>query len=106
VRIGCAITKVNSTELKDTEIASAKKMWSKVNAINGKQTISSRAGIAIDPTKLNAYYAAISTDRHYVVPLVKRTCAFPVEWPTEYSVFVSLDKLKHTATGHDDLPWW
>jgi len=95
------ITKVNSTELKNTDIASAKEMWSKVNAINGTQTIGSRAGIAIDPTKLNAHYAAISTDRDYVVPLVKRTCALPVDWPTEYSVFVSLDKLKPTATGHD-----
>jgi len=58
--------------------------------------------------QLNQHFASISTDPHYLPPPTKATAnAFaPHSHFTKYSTFRALDKIKPTAVGLDDLPYW
>lgn len=58
---------------------------------------------------LNEHYASVSHDRAYTEPSVKSTCLpsscnYSIYSP--FSVFQALDKLKPTAPGVDQIPWW
>ena len=56
--------------------------------------------------QLNAHYAAISTDAHYVVPGESEANQLhPVQF-TEEQIFEILDKLKPTSPGLDRIPSW
>ena len=56
--------------------------------------------------QLNAHYAGISTDAHYVVPAESEANQLhPVQF-TEEQIFEILDKLKPTSPGLDRIPSW
>lgn len=60
----------------------------------------------ITPHSLNEYYAMVSTDDSYVPTNSKHSCHDQHEIITEEEVFKTLDKLRNTATGLDQLPAW
>jgi hypothetical protein len=105
-RIGVAMDQFNSQRLALIDRKSGQKlMWSKVREITGKGRTDKMCDI--DPATMNAHYAAVSHDAHYVAPVSKSTCSVAKqEWPSEYSVLRALLALKPTATGLDGLPAW
>jgi len=80
-------------------------MWKALRQMTGRrQNVSAVDGVSAD--SLNEHYAHISTDDHqYVAPLRKYTVREEaMEYISEWRVFQSLDNLRPTATGLDQLP--
>ncbi len=107
-RIGKAIIKFNSTQLRNKEQTfDPREMWEKVKQLTRKAPLCDPPeGISADT--LNAHYAKVSSDNQYVAPVLKDTAA-PCEETspfTEQNVFYLLDRIKPTTTGYDGLPAW
>ena len=84
-----------------------KDLWDKVRQIKGKAKTRSRP-MLVTVQQLNQHFATISTDPHYLPPPTKATVntLAPQSHFTEYSIFRALDKIKPTAGGLDNLPYW
>ena len=83
-------------------------LWTSVGLIMGKNRTCGQLDVStgINAEMLNQHYSNISTDSHYTPPILKTTCYQPLDSPTDYQVFQMLDKLKRTATGPDEIPYW
>ena len=110
-KINKLITEKTSTFLGNSNIENSTDMWQKVNSISGKerqaQNYSSCPNITAE--SLNKHYSNISQDPQYVKPTRKTTCVNnPIYYSniSVFSVFSALDKLKPTAPGFDQLPYW
>ena len=87
-----------------------RELWSNVNKVLGKTRKISNILVdsKICAESLNTHYAKLSTDANYVVSCTKLT-AYDCDnddFMDEMTVFRMLDKLKPTAAGTDDLPYW
>jgi len=84
----------------------AKEMWAAMRQLTGRQQ---KAAIVdgITAESLNDHYAAVSTDRNYVIPRRKpSTTSMQSDYVSEWKIFNMLDKLRSTATGLAGLPAW
>ena len=82
-----------------------KSFWNQVNRVMGKSKETKLSDI--NPTTLNDHYASISTDQGYLPPEHKITCTENCSCKIEeITVFRELSKIKSTAHGPDNLPWW
>jgi len=106
LRISTGIAKHKSGQLVEANTVGSKSMWAKVNEVTGKQRRAMPTETSLYAAVLNAHYAATSKDLLNTVPQLKSTCTNSITWPTEYTVFNALDKLKNAATVLDGLPTW
>ena len=88
-----------------------RELWSNVNKVLGKTRKISNILVdsKICAESLNTHYANLSTDANYVVSCTKLTaydCDNDDFMDEMTYVFHMLDKLKPTAAGTDDLPYW
>ena len=105
-KIGKAITKFNSSRLSHIDPKSGTKdLWSEVRRL----TKATNIGVSYPPNfsadLLNFHYANISSDPSYTTPPLKATTFFPQSPISEQAVFILLDKLKATSSGHDEIPF-
>jgi len=108
-KIGIAIKRYNSAELSRPDaLTSTTKLWAKVRQLTGRCNSASSHSAAVSAESLNDHYATISTDSRYTTPAVKRTASIRTGSThiTEWRVFKTLDTLRPTATGPDNIPSW
>lgn len=80
-------------------------MWDEVRRLTKSSNAPPPSGTLTADT-LNQHYSRISSDLSYQQPSLKLT-ASPVTSPvTEFCVFKLLNKLRTTASGPDNLPFW
>ena len=81
--------------------------WSTVNTITGRDTQSQLISSVIHPDTINKYFCGINSDPDYVAPALidipddTRIPEIPLHVVTHF-----LSKLKRTACGPDELPYW
>jgi len=107
-KIGESIKNFNSAELSRADvIVDPKTMWAKVRLLTGRSQNRSRANPEFDITAstLNKHYANISTDASCKALGIKLTANLEnsSSHVTEWQVFKTLDGLKPTATGLDNI---
>jgi len=110
-KIGESIKNFYSAELSRADvIADPKTMWAKFQLLTGRSQNRSRANheLNITASMINKHYANISTDASYKGLGVKLTANLENSSSriTEWQVFKTLDGLKLTATGLDNIPAW
>ena len=105
-QISKIIVRQNSKTFAKTPRGS-KELWERVNKITGKAKASQGVGPgSINAENLNAYYASMSTDDQYDVPVCKLPEPRYFETFSEFEVFRQLDTLGATSSGLDGLPHW
>ena len=110
-RIGVAIKEHNSAELSRVDVlADPRTMWAKVRQLTGHraETHAGNTNLGITADVLNNHYAAISNDASYVTPRVKLTVnnRDASSHISEWRMFNTLDALRKTASGLDNIPAW
>ena len=81
--------------------------WSTVNTITGRDTQPQSISSAIHPDTINEYFCNINSNPEYVAPSLidipddARIPEIPLHVVTQF-----LSKLKRTACGPDELPYW
>ena len=81
--------------------------WSTVNTITGRDTQPQSISSVIHPDTINEYFCNINSDPEYIAPSLidipddARIPEIPVHVVTQL-----LSKLKRTACGPDELPYW
>ena len=102
------IVRKNTTWLRKlTARKSAKDAWTKVREITRGSGRSSRGLVeGLTAETFNAHHASISTDCDYRPPLPKHIAQLQNQYITEMDVFQTLDPLRPTATGVDEIPAW
>jgi hypothetical protein len=109
-KIGTAIIRYNSTELKRVDVTvDSRSMWAKVHQLTGESKSSTDPGGCPEITAevLNNHYASISSDAAYRQPHIKQKLNCHNSNPvSEFQMFNVLDRLCPTATGLDNLPSW
>ena len=109
-KIGAAIIRYNSTELKRVDVTvDSRSMWAKVRQLTGKSKSSTDPGGCpeIKAEVLNNHHASISSDAAYRQPHIKQTVNCHNSNPvSEFQMFNVLDRLRPTSTGLDNLPSW
>ena len=110
-RIGIAIKEYNSAELSRIDaLKDPHSMWSKVRQLTGRRATTNvgSTNFGITAEVLNNHYAAISHDASYAPPSVKLTVNNKVASPhiSEWRMFKTLDTLRNTASGLDNIPAW
>ncbi|XP_022809307.1 uncharacterized protein LOC111346277, partial [Stylophora pistillata] len=81
--------------------------WSTVNTITGRDTQPQLISSVIHPDIINKYFCSINSDPEYIAPA-------PIDIPDDariptiplHVVTHFLSKLKRTACGPDELPYW
>src|SRR2546425_4672956 len=105
-RIGLEIIRNNVTVFKGAdETIDSRDMWGKVKQITNRRRIQ-KAESKVSANELNSHFAKTSTDVEYKAPKYKDTVSRNTELVSEWYIFDVLDKLRHTATGPDQLPAW
>ncbi|MDW3615097.1 MAG: reverse transcriptase family protein, partial [Nitrososphaeraceae archaeon] len=100
------IARHNSTRLSHLDIHSGtKELWEEVRRLTSPAN-PYQLPKAIDSQILNDHYDSISNDPGYSSPMLKVFVQPPADLVTEQQVFHLLDKLKHTASGPDNIPAW
>ena len=86
--------------------ADSRAVWTAVRHVTKQRQQTAKVD-SIDAQSLNLRYASVSTDQQYSQPKYKLTAELPDQQPvTEWPLFRSLDTLRPTATGLDQLPAW
>ena len=81
--------------------------WSTVNTITGRDTQPQSISSVIHPDTINEYFCNINSDPEYIAPSIiyipddARIPEIPLHVVTQL-----LSKLKRTACGPDELPYW
>ena len=81
--------------------------WSTVNTITRRDTQPQLISSVIHPDTINEYFCSINTDPEYVAPALidipddARIPEMPLHVVTHF-----LSKLKRTACGPDEIPYW
>ena len=81
--------------------------WSTVNTITRRDTQPQLISSVIHPDTINEYFCSINTDPQYVAPVLidipddARIPEMPLHVVTHF-----LSKLKRTACGSDEVPYW
>ena len=103
-RVGKAVTRRSKKRLcRIDRQHGAKAMWEALRQMTGRrQNVSVVDGVSAD--SLNEHYAQISTDDQASVQVHGQRGA--VEYISEWRVFQSLDNLRPTVTGLDQLSAW
>ena len=85
----------------------SKKWWSKVNSMTGRKGNNLPVSSVIEPSVINTYFQGINTDIEYSPPqLLSIPKATRIPSISPDMVFNLLRKLKRTASGPDDIPFW
>ena len=82
-----------------------KELWEEVRRITSPANPYPLSN-TIDSQILNDHYAGIPNNPGYCSPVLKVFVQPPADLVTEQQVFRLLDKLKHTASGPDNIPAW
>ena len=81
--------------------------WSTVNTITGRDTEPQLISPVIHPDIINKYFCSITSDPEYIAPAPidipngARIPKIPLQVVTSF-----LSRLKRTASGPDELPYW
>ncbi|PFX24658.1 hypothetical protein AWC38_SpisGene10718 [Stylophora pistillata] len=81
--------------------------WSTVNTITGRDTQPQLISSVIHPDIINKYLCSINSDPEYIAPApidIPDDARIPTIPPHVVQLFLS--KLKRTACGPDELPYW
>src|ERR1051325_11334487 len=109
-KIGSLLIQHSSAQLKDIDSKhAAGDMWKKVRQLQNRNASGMKKSTACDgitATVLNDYYASISTDKDYIRPDFKASAYRHTTAVSERDISFSLDRLRPTASGLDELPWW
>lgn len=106
VKIGGLITRHNACQFKGLNPRSdSRTLWDQVKSVTSKRVHQTHPS-HISAVILNEHYATISTDDKYEKSYTKHTAMANKELISEETLFHSLDKLHHTATGPDEIPAW
>lgn len=105
-KIGKIITRSNASRLCKTDLTSVS-LWKEVAKLTGKAH-RGHCPANVTADSLNRHYSAISTDPNFNTIVCKSSAIeedalHNVDAP---AVFSMLDKLKRTAAGPDELPFW
>jgi len=105
-RIGKAIARVDKKYLSGANSCNnTKELWKRVNQLT-KKSPGLQPAANITAADLNSHYASISTDPEYQEPQLRNTVYQDTQLLTEQSTFYTLDHLKCTAEGWDQVPAW
>jgi len=95
----------NSNHLRKVGQSNTFDMWEEVRRLSGKQRNQSNI-TSFTPDQLNLHYSNISTDTNYMKPPYKKLVHQNENYISEETTFHYLERLKKTASGSDNLPFW
>jgi len=104
-KIGQLIRNYNSKRLANIETSDSKSIWELVRQFTGKTT-HTKPDCKLTADQLNEHYASISTDLHYVEPTLLLTASSNADPFEVHEIHRSISKLRRTATGQDNIPYW
>ena len=98
------LTKVN----KQKHDTGSKSWWKVIDKLTGRVGSSMNLSSLFNVNDINTHFQSINTDINYVEPALLEIVPELHKVPVihEISVFKALARMKRTATGPDDLPFW
>ena len=98
------LTKVN----KQKHDMGSKSWWKVIDKLTGRVGSSMNLSSLFNVNDINTHFQSINTDISYVEPALLKIIPELHKVPVihEISVFKALARVKRTATGPDDLPFW
>ena len=81
-----------------------KSWWQEVNYLTGRKNLTSTANH--EPDELNQYFADICTSTEYIEPHVCNVSGYDSPEVSLQQIYSQLKRLKQTATGPDQIPYW
>ena len=111
VRINELIARHQQAHLQDVSASNVAELWKHVRNANGRNNSNTIPGdLLSSPDVVNNFFARISTDDNYNVPVLPlselNTSSNSIETIEPYYIEVMLRKIKRTSPGFDNIPAW